>query len=300
MQTSYAFISAYKQRVAALDRAVQNNSRQQQPQSRHHGPVEYRKLLQRFRQFLADEERFWTQLVVRFRRSFALDEAQPALITLGILSVNNDGKVDEDPEVPSSNGRNHYQFPPEDPSVSVFPTTAAERESRVAILSKALICLGDIARYREQYNESGGRSKAGQDDAPGPGKRGRNRRGGAVSLEGIPRPRNYEKARLCYEQARLLVPHEGNPFHQLAILASYQKDPFASLVHYYRALCVRQPYDTASENMGTVLTKTLEQWKKKDHESRSPPAAAVPKIRIEAMKEKIVVLHALWRIGLEK
>lgn len=309
MQTSYAFISVYKQRIAALDRVIQNASRQQ-PRQGGHGPVEHRKLIQRFRQFLGDEEKFWSQLVVRFRRSFALDEAQPALLALGILSTSDvvtSGNHRDAPEpreggISTSTGRNH-QFPLEDATISVEPKTAAERDGRLAILSKALICLGDIARYRELYNESGGRPKAGHEDS-GP-KRGRNRRGGSVGLDAIPRARNYDKAQQCYEQAKLLVPYEGNPSHQLAILASYEKDSFMSLVHYYRALCVRQPYDTASENLGTVLTKALDQWKIRTRRERNgdgldPATAMVPRVRIGVFKEKLVVLHALWRLGVDK
>ncbi|KAK0205428.1 hypothetical protein DFS33DRAFT_1383333 [Desarmillaria ectypa] len=296
MQTSYAIISVYKQRIAALDRILQN-----QPQQHHqhgHGPVEYRKLVQRFRQFLAEEEKFWAQVVIRYQRSFALDEAKPALVALEIIPAT--GIVEND--APPPNGRNHFQFPRADPVESVGPKTPEQRESRLSILSKALVCLGDIARYREQYNEGGGRGKIGHDDFP---RRGRNRRGGAPGGESLPRPRNYSKARHCYEQARLLVPHDGNPSHQLAILASYQKDSFESLAHYYRALCVRQPYDTAAENMGTVLTKALEQWKvrSKREKDTGPPVdtSQVPKIIVvTAFKEKVVILHALWRLGLQK
>ncbi|KAK0194471.1 hypothetical protein F5146DRAFT_1185063 [Armillaria mellea] len=296
MQTSYAIISVYKQRIAALDRILQT-----QPQQHHqhgHGPVEYRKLVQRFRQFLAEEEKFWAQVVTRYQRSFALDEARPALLALEIIPAT--GSVDNDATPP--NGRNHFRFPQGDPAESVVPTTPEQRESRLSILSKALVCLGDIARYREQYNEGGGRGKIGHDEFP---RRGRNRRGGASGAESLPRPRNYARAKHCYEQARLLVPHDGNPSHQLAILASYQKDSFESLAHYYRALCVRQPYDTAAENMGTVLTKALEQWKvrSKKEKDTGPPVdpSQVPKIVVvTALKEKVVILHALWRLGLQK
>ena len=317
MQTSYAFISSYKQRIAALDRAIQNNQRQQQQQQQppqrqnNHGPVEYRKLTQRFRQFLADEDKFWTQLVLRLCRLFDLPEAQPALHVIGLLRTDDviptavaaEGPIVEtrDGIVHGSNGRNHFQFPPEDPAVSFAPTTPEERATRMAILTKAVICLGDIARYRELYNESGGRPKAGHEEG-GPARRGRNRRGGAAA-EALPRQRTYEKAQLCYEQARLLVPYEGNPSHQLAILASYKKDSFASLVYYYRALCVRQPYDTAAENLGTVLTKALESWRQRQRTRRGEKHVDVPptpRVLIEAFKEKVVVLHALWRVGLDK
>jgi hypothetical protein len=36
-----------------------------QPRQSNHGPVEYRKLMQRFCQFLAEEEKFWSQLSQR-------------------------------------------------------------------------------------------------------------------------------------------------------------------------------------------------------------------------------------------
>ena len=93
MQTSYLFISSYKQHIGNLDRIInrqqQNGGSGNSNNNGGHGPVEYRKLVQRFRQFLADEEKFWTKLVLRFRRSFALDEAHPALVKLG-LALDSD------------------------------------------------------------------------------------------------------------------------------------------------------------------------------------------------------------------
>ncbi|TBU22433.1 hypothetical protein BD311DRAFT_676088 [Dichomitus squalens] len=339
MQTSYAFIAVYKQRITALDRALHNVPRQQQQQSAQgqdgpgqgrgqgqgrghggHGVVEYRKLLQRFRQFLADEEKFWIQLIVRIRRIFALDDAQHVLAGLGIIP--------DDTTPPSENGppkRNHYQFP-SDADVaavapSLTPTTRDQREGRMAILSKALVCLGDIERYKEQYNEAGGRPRAGHEDGPpaagasGNQKGGRGKKGAAVANGAgaqapvMPRMRNYDKAQQCYQQARILLPQDGNPAHQMAILASYQKDVFGSLVHYYRALCVKSPYDTAAENLGTVLAKTLDQWKargaKRDRErekelARGEAPSMAPRLRVESFKEKLIVLHALWRVPPEE
>ncbi|KAF9078548.1 hypothetical protein BDP27DRAFT_15877 [Rhodocollybia butyracea] len=285
MQTSYSFISDYKQRLARIERATQ---RQPPGQSRH-GPVEYRKLLQRFRQFLADEDKFWTQFVVRYHRSFSLDEAHPALVALGLVSE----VADSPEELSPINGRNHFQFPP---STSFAPTSSSDRESRLTIVSKALVCLGDIARYREQYNESGGRSRVGPEEE-GKGRK-RNKRGGPPIAD-IPRPRNFERARTCYEQAKLLTPHDGNPSHQLAIIASYEKDMFTSLVHYYRSLCVKHPYETASENMAGLLSRTLEQRNTSGKKEVPPDIAHVPKVLIEEFKHKVVVLHALWRLGNE-
>ncbi|OBZ66360.1 hypothetical protein A0H81_13586 [Grifola frondosa] len=323
MQTSYAFISIYKQRIAALDRALHSSPRQQQQQPQQqqgrqqhggHGVVEYRKLLQRFRQFLAEEEKFWIQLIIRIRQIFNLDEAHGALVALEIMPHDDGAAADV-----TSPKRNHFQFPSEAEVVaaSLTPTTPEQHESRVAILSKALVCLGDIERYKEQYNESGGRPRAGHEDGPPAampsGKSGRGRRGGAPAAAPAPmvmsRMRTYDKAQRCYERARMLLPHDGNPSHQMAILASYQRDVFESLVHYYRALCVRHPYDTAAENLGTVLSKALDQWRtrgaKRDkererEEARSGVASLAPRLRVEAFKERLIVLHALWRLSVEE
>ncbi|KAL0579931.1 hypothetical protein V5O48_002102 [Marasmius crinis-equi] len=320
METSHAFISSYKQRISHLDRTIQRQRQQGQqganqthPNQRGgHGPVEHRKLIQRFRQFLAEEEKFWAQFVVRFSKDFDLAEAHSTLLSLGI--VTEELTIKELPSrneggdggagasgLPHNGGRNHFQFPtvPEG-SESLVPQNDAQKESRMEILSKALTCLGDIARYREQYNEAGGRPRAGYEDHSGPGKREARSKKGVLVPE-IPRPRNYEKARHCYEQAKLLVPYEGNPSHQLAILASYQKDVFTSLVHYYRALCVRHPYESASDNIHTTLHKAIEQWKVKSKNDPAPEAVhAMPKIRVDAFKDKMVVLHGLYRLGLEK
>ncbi|KAJ7764035.1 hypothetical protein DFH07DRAFT_384614 [Mycena maculata] len=57
MQASYALITLYKQRLARPQAHNTNNAGA--------GTVEARRLLQRFRQFLADEERFWRALVLR-------------------------------------------------------------------------------------------------------------------------------------------------------------------------------------------------------------------------------------------
>jgi protein SMG7 len=296
MQTSHSFINIYKLRLTSLDRSIQsNNSRQQQQQQSEprHGQVEYRKLLQRFRQFLAEEEKFWTQFLARYCLSFQLTEAHPALVALGILTTATDGNVIGDPAL--SNSRVSNCFPQHLPD-GRGPHSADDRKSCLSIMSKALTCLGDIARYKELYNESGGRPKAGQ-EAPARRARGKKQ---PVGFESLPRPRNFDRAKLCYNQAKLLVPHEGNPSHQLAILASYEKDTFSSLYHYYRSLCVLQPYDPATENIETILSKALDQWKRRDPATKDPAVDAVPKIRIEALKDKTVIFHALWHLKAEK
>ncbi|KAH8112248.1 hypothetical protein DFH11DRAFT_515324 [Phellopilus nigrolimitatus] len=287
MQTSYQFIAAYKQRITTLDRKLFSPAAQTQKSlSRHEhgggGHVEYRKVLQRFRQFLAEEEKFYVQLLIRFRMQFDLTEASPALVKVEILSASS-----EDSPQPDS-GRNIFPERRDTP-----PETSHERVVRLAMFSKLLVCLGDIARYREQYNDGGGRPRAGHEEgSPKKPSRGGKRAG----QETLVRPRNYSRAQTIYEQACLLVPDDGNASHQLAILSSYQKDSFGSLLHYYRALCVRQPYDTASENLNTVLKKALDQFRAAKRSSKSAPGDGrlVPKLRVDRFKEWVVVLHGLW------
>ncbi|KAG0699067.1 hypothetical protein DFH29DRAFT_877551 [Suillus ampliporus] len=291
MQTSYQFISNYKQNVATLDRTLQSAPRHQ-PRQGNHGPVEYRKLMQRFRQFLAEEEKFWAQLVARYQRSFALHEAQHILSALSIaipddLGAPHSSVGGHEGVQNSSFGRNQFQFPLEGNTPS--PTSSAERETNLAILSKAIVegVLEQVRKTAQRQLEEVVAT------------------GGAAlqALTQLPRARNYDKAVQCYEQARLLVPSEGNPSHQLAILAFYQSDMFSSLLHYYRALCVRQPYDTASENVKKILNKSLDQQAKRTREGvqAAPEIGDLPpRLRVESFKEKVVLLHALWRLGSDK
>ncbi|KAF8352026.1 hypothetical protein F5887DRAFT_1068400 [Amanita rubescens] len=269
-----------------------SSSKQQQQRNAGAGPVEYRKLLQRFRQFLAEEEKFWAKLIGRLYRTFVLEDARSVLQQLGILLEDEAGAPGQ------GHGRNQQQFPPEDPTPSLKAKNASEKEAYMSTLSKALVFLGDVARYRELYNEAGGRPRAGHEE--GSPARKRNRRA-PTWMDNISKARNYDKAQQYYEQARLLVPNEGKPSHQLAILASYKNDAYMSLAHYYRALCVKQSYDTALNNMNTLLSKTLDTWRTstRHDKNRNLPLDIElhPGVRVEKFKERLAVLHALWRIG---
>lgn len=283
MHTSYAFITGYKQRIANLSvpQPPPRGARQAPPRDAPNAPVERRKLLSRFRQFLSEEEKFWISLVTWFRRTFDLHEAQPILVSLEMVSANPEDNPDPVPEGRTTRG---YLLPRH--SDTVIQCTPEQRQAKLSSVSKALIFLGDIARYKEQYNEAGGRPKAGVEAGPPARTSGKNKK------TPIPRARDYEKARQRYEQARTLVPHEGNPSNQLAILSSYQMDTFNAIVHYYRAICVQQPYDGAAENMGKSLKKSLDFWNTKGKAKQQE--ATVPRLKIEVFKEQIIALHAHW------
>ena len=279
MHTSYAFITGYKQRIANLStpQPPPRGGRQAAPREPPNAPVERRKLLSRFRQFLSEEEKFWISLITWFRRTFDLHEVQPILVSLEMIS-------DDNPDM-APDGRNRGYLLPRH-SDTTIECTPEQRQVKLSSVSKALIFLGDIARYKEQYNESGGRPKAGVEAGPPARASGKNKK------TPIPRARDYEKARQRYEQARVLVPHEGNPSNQLAILSSYQMDTFNAIVHYYRAICVQQPYDGAAENMGKSLKRSLDFWNMKGKTKQQE--AIVPRLKIEVFKEQIIALHAHW------
>ncbi|KAL4076715.1 hypothetical protein V8B97DRAFT_2004429 [Scleroderma yunnanense] len=340
MQTSYPFISQYKQDIATLDRALPqqrtHSSRKNHPQQQHdhrqHGPVEYRRLMQRFRQFLAEEEKFWIAFVARYCRQFAISEAQPALHALGVIpstipvripelgdSGDNESAdpittntthhvTDGDSNSASRPQRDHSGFPPEDTITPPLPpglTEEGQRTARLAILAKAFVCLGDIARYRELYNESGGRPRAGQEDGPGaiPARRGRHRRSGPHGLEQVARARTYNRSISFYEHARALVPSDGNAAHQLAILSFYGGDVFDALYWYLRALCVKGPYEAAVENLRKVLGRTMGEgatrWVRESTKGGEEEEVPV-KVKVDRMKDNIVLLHALLRVGAER
>ena len=66
-------------------------------------------------------------------------------------------------------------------------------------------------------------------------------------------------------------------------------------------LFVSDNHDTAAENLGTVLTKALDLWRQRTKRGeKQVDISFSPRVRIETFKEKVVVLHALWRIGLDK
>ncbi|KAJ7026802.1 hypothetical protein C8F04DRAFT_966014, partial [Mycena alexandri] len=300
MQTSYAFIALYKQRLARPAHGV--HSHNNNPHTNNNGnnsnnvngntTVETRKLLQRFRQFLADEERFWRALILRLQRAYGvpLPDTLPSEV-LGTLSINsntpaganNGGGEPDDRDASNSTTEdrmNHFGFPPESAFTAAPPLAVDESQAHSA-LSKTLVCLGDIARYREQF-------KVPPSANFKPGKGG-NAPGGKKPLYFDARP-NYNRARALYLAAHALAPGEGNAAHQLAILAGYESDTLSSVAWYLRALCVRAPFDTAGENLAGVLARARAEGPESEDDDDAPP-----RVKIERFKRELVLLHALWR-----
>ncbi|XP_010549325.1 PREDICTED: protein SMG7L isoform X2 [Tarenaya hassleriana] len=86
------------------------------------------------------------------------------------------------------------------------------------------ICLGDLARYREQYLKTG--------DRP-----------------------NWSAAAAHYLEAAVTWPDSGNPHNQLAVLATYVGDEFLALYHCIRSLAVKEPFPGAWNNLLLLFEK---------------------------------------------
>ncbi|CAG8573202.1 12547_t:CDS:10 [Ambispora leptoticha] len=117
-------------------------------------------------------------------------------------------------------------------------TSFSDDVKHKAVLSchKSLIFLGDLARYREMQNER--------------------------------QRKNWNTASDYYYQALQLVPDNGNPHNQLAVIATYNLDDLSAIYRYYRSLVVRYPFLTAKDNLSFMFSKA----KKASVESSENPS----------------------------
>ncbi|XP_047660699.1 telomerase-binding protein EST1A [Tachysurus fulvidraco] len=101
---------------------------------------------------------------------------------------------------------------------------------------RCMICLGDVARYREQANYSA----------------------------------NYGKARSWYLKAQQIAPKNGRPYNQLAVLAVYTKRKLDAVYYYMRSLAASNPILTAKESLMSLFEESkrkVEHRLKEDIES---------------------------------
>ncbi|KAF9996066.1 hypothetical protein BGZ65_008329, partial [Modicella reniformis] len=106
---------------------------------------------------------------------------------------------------------------------SMLEVTDAARQCAISSCHKCYIFLGDLARYRQTYSDS-------------PKK-------------------NWSAARDYYNEARSLLPSSGNPYNQLAVIATFAPNNFLALYFYYRSLVVRLPFMTARNNIKVLIQK---------------------------------------------
>ncbi|XVE51358.1 hypothetical protein DITRI_Ditri02bG0033900 [Diplodiscus trichospermus] len=143
------------------------------------------KYIEGFRLFLLKATEFYKRLIAKIRSHYGLPEESSLYKRGGIAS-------------------------------SVEPT---KLQRCYFLCHRFLVCLGDLARYMEQFEKS--------------------------SVE----KHNWSVAATYYLEAAIIWPDSGNPQNQLAVLATYVGDEFLALYHCVRSLAVKEPFPDAWNNL---------------------------------------------------
>ncbi|XVE88067.1 hypothetical protein DITRI_Ditri19aG0038800 [Diplodiscus trichospermus] len=119
--------------------------------------------------------------------------------------------------------RSHYGLPEESSLFKRDGITASVEPTKLQkcdfLCHRFLVCLGDLARYMEQFEKSGVQKH------------------------------NWSVAATYYLEAATIWPESGNPQNQLAVLATYVGDEFLALYHCVRSLAVKEPFPDAWNNL---------------------------------------------------
>ncbi|XP_021908397.1 protein SMG7L, partial [Carica papaya] len=148
--------------------------------------------LEGFKSFLLEVSEFYKKLIVKIKRLYGL------------------------PEEISSHTRSDSS------SISVEPK---KMQKCLFLCHRFYVCLGDLARYREQYEVMDSQNH------------------------------NWSVAVNHYLEATMIWPGGGNPQNQLAVLATYVGDEFLALYHCVRSLAVKEPFPDAWNNLILLLER---------------------------------------------
>ncbi|XP_057948634.1 nonsense-mediated mRNA decay factor SMG7-like [Malania oleifera] len=148
-------------------------------------------LLERFKSFLLEAMEFYQDLITKIRGRYGLPEGPLFHENGGISSSVEMSKLLE------------YQFS----------------------CHRFLVCLGDLARYKELYEKP--------------------------DIQNC----NWSVAATYYLKATRIWPDSGNPQNQLALLATYLGDEFLALYHCIRSVAVKEPFPDAWDNLSLLLEK---------------------------------------------
>ena len=145
-------------------------------------------------------------------------------------------------------------------SPSPSPSRRKERKHAIACCHSSLVFLGDVARYAATAQR--------------------------------PRRPDYTAAITYYTQALLLVPQIGNPYNQLAILATYAKDYCGAAAHYVRAMYAKQPGANAQANLARLLEQVAAASGRDDGEATAAASGAETAGTAEVLQQ-LLRLHAV-------
>lgn len=324
-ETSHPLVHAYRSKLASLElklkavggaepdtasgagaaQARRQKSQQQQQQQQQLAQLTsvHAKVAQSFRSFLTEDEAFWRVLAVRLVALYGLEEGWTAVEALS----STVGPKDLAAEDVAKSSLERVVLERAGDALRLQAREGANRQRLIEIVQKACVCCGDLARYREQYRDETQHdmqhrhaAASGRTGRGGTG-RGRGARAG-TSLETKPPtagPKDYARAAVCYVQAKQLIPSKGNPWNQLAVLASHRGDVFASVYYYYRALCVREPFGNARANLDKTLAKSLERWEESGGLAHIASADTkddeeMTQKQVHEVMQDLVVLHSTF------
>lgn len=111
------------------------------------------------------------------------------------------------------------------PSGGSFPDSLTTNISRCRhSLHRCFVFLGDLARYRELHSQKA--------------------------------KKNFAAAESFYHKALEVIPENGNPHNQLAVLATYVEAETVAVYRYCRSLLIAQPFATAEENLALLFERS--------------------------------------------
>uniref|UniRef100_A0A182Y4V0 Telomerase-binding protein EST1A n=1 Tax=Anopheles stephensi TaxID=30069 RepID=A0A182Y4V0_ANOST len=91
---------------------------------------------------------------------------------------------------------------------------------------KLFLFLGDLARYREQITDG----------------------------------HNFRKAKQWYVKAQQILPKNGRPYNQLALLSVYEKRKIDAVYFYMRSLMSSNPFESARESLMDLFNETKKKY----------------------------------------
>ncbi|KAI7821645.1 hypothetical protein BX661DRAFT_63036 [Kickxella alabastrina] len=133
----------------------------------------------------------------------------------------------------------------------LHPALSPAQRASLAIISKLLIYLGDLSRYRILYTSK-------KQGATSVVKAAASRQPQYASGQVINGAHEmWWPAKNFYRGAIKLAPHRGQPQNQLAVVYGYEKNSLDGVFCYYRALTAMHTFPPAEANLRTILENAL-------------------------------------------
>ncbi|CAH2073901.1 unnamed protein product, partial [Iphiclides podalirius] len=107
--------------------------------------------------------------------------------------------------------------------------------SDLKYLQKLYVFLGDLARYKEQVNETN----------------------------------NYAKSKFWYTKAQQINPKNGRPYNQLALLAIYARRKLDAVYYYMRSLMSSNPFQSARESLLSLFDENRKKYEAAEKKRRA-------------------------------